>query len=67
MECAMPDPIEALENREQQLTSEETDALADSLRTELEMLALANEVERPSELNEDAGNAQRELHSVTHE
>jgi hypothetical protein len=62
MECAMPDPIEALENREQQLRSEEKDALADSLRTELEMLALANEVERPSELNEEAGNARRELY-----
>ena len=58
----MPDPMEALENREQQLPAEDRDALADRLRAELEMLALANEVERPSDLNEEAGNARRELY-----
>ncbi|MEV4702653.1 hypothetical protein [Actinoplanes sp. NPDC049316] len=61
----MPTIIEALTNREQQLTPEEAAALTSRLGAELDMFALANDVERATERNEEAGRARRELYRAS--
>ncbi|MEU8608293.1 hypothetical protein AB0C29_09860 [Actinoplanes sp. NPDC048791] len=61
----MPEPIETLVNREQQLDPEEMAALTRRLDSQLEALALTNDVEGTEELADEEVRARRDLFRAT--